>query len=201
MTIEGVNLIPAGRRTRRRQRTRAARWAVVCAAYAAAAIAIAPALSEAGAGSRAMETQQRRLEQDIEVVSQASAKLAREYHELMRSSRLMHELGGSADWGRLLGAVAATLGSDAALEGLALAPREKEPGYLLRLSGLAVSQRAVTQTALQLEELAADDEPLFASVRIQESRRRMIGSTPAVTFVIECVLRAPRERAAGEDER
>jgi hypothetical protein len=201
MSVERINLIPAERRMGRRQRARAAPWAIACGVYAVAAIAIAPALSEAGADSRALETQQRRLERDIEIVAEASAGLARDHRELMRSSRLTHELRGSADWGRLLGAVAATIGTDAALEGLALAPREKEPGYIMRLSGLAVGQRAITQIALQLEELAVGDEPLFASVKIQDSRRRMIGATQAVTFVIECALSKPGELESGEEER
>jgi hypothetical protein len=189
MSIEGVNLIPIERRAAHRQRTRALRWGIACGVYSAAAVAVAPAFSHASAAARALEIQQRRLERDIEAVAATSAKLAREHQNLVRQSRLSQELRGSADWGRLLSAVAATIGTDAAVESLALAPHETEGGYLLRLTGLAVSQRAVTQTALQLEQLAAEDEPLFSSVRIQDSRRRMIGSTAAVIFVIECVLR------------
>lgn len=199
MSIERINLIPIERRMVHRQRASALRWAVACGLYAAAAVAIAPALSQAGAGSRAMEAQQRRLERDIEVVARTSAELAREHQELVRRSRLIHELGGSADWGRLISAVAATIASDAALEGLRLAPRKDEPGYILQISGMAVSQRTITQTALQLEKLSVEGEPLFASVTITDSRRRMIGATPAVTFSIECVLHEPGESDGEED--
>jgi len=199
MSIERINLIPIERRMVHRQRTRTVRWAVACGLYSAAAVAIAPALSQAGAGSRAMEAQQRRLERDLEVVARTSAELAREHQDLLRSSRLIHELRGSADWGRLISAVAATITSDAAVESLRLAPREGKPGYILRISGMAVSQRTITETALQLEKLAVKDKPLFASVTITESRRRMIGATPAVTFSIECVL--PEPGPGEEDDR
>lgn len=191
MTIEHINLLPPARRAARRQRRRATRWAVLCAAYSLAAVAIAPALSEAAAGSRALETQQRRLQRDIERATTATTELAREHQELMRSSRLVHELRGSADWGRLLSAIAATIASDAALEGLDLAPQEEGRGYTLTLTGVAVSQRAVTQLALQLEQLVAGDQPLFSSVTIRESRRRVIGATPAVSFSIDCALLEP----------
>lgn len=200
MTIERINLLPPTRCAAHRQRSRAMRWAAVCTAYGLAAVVIAPALSEAGAGSRALETQERRLQRDIERATESTTELAREHQELMRSSRLVHELRGSADWGRLLGAVAATIASDAALEGLTLAPRKEAPGYTLTLTGVAVSQRAVTQMALQLEQLAAGDEPLFASVTIRESRRRMIGSTQAVTFSIDCALREPTAESSRESE-
>lgn len=200
MTIERINLLPPARRIAHRQRARTMRWAMVCAAYGLIGIAIAPALSEAGAGSRALETQERRLQSDIERATTSTTELAREHQELMRSSRLVHELRGSADWGRLLRALAASIASDAALEGIVLAPRKEGHGYTLELTGLAVSQRAVTQMALQLEQLAAGDEPLFNSVTIRESRRRMIGSTQAVTFSIDCALREPASEADGENE-
>lgn len=201
MTIEGVNLIPLPRRMAHRQRTRTIRWAVICGGYGAAALAIAPALSNASAAARALETQQHRLERDIAAVTEASTSLARQRQDLLRRSRLTQELAGSADWGRLLAAVAATIGADAALERLTLAPRDDAPGYLLSITGLAVSQKAVTHTALQLEQLAVENEPMFAAVMIQESRRRAIGSTPAVAFTIECTLAEKRLQAPVEDEK
>lgn len=195
--MEHINLMPLDRRLAQRQRRRRARWCSACGIYASIALALAPVLNQAGAEGRDLAAQRVRLERDVKAAAEANAQLAREREDLMRQSRLTLELQGGAQWGRLLDAVAATIGARVALERIALAPSKGDPrGYTLEITGVAVGQQAVNETALSLKRLSVEGEPLFAAVTIEGSGRRPLGSTAAVGFVLKCTL----AEAMQEDE-
>lgn len=202
-----VNLIPAQRRQTKARRRHLTRWSIGLVVYGGAVLAAHFVCgSYFGMGNRALAAEiQRstaRLRAAHRMTLTARGELVRAAGEL-KSARAV---GGQPDWGVLLALLAKNVGDDVVLEFCRLRPvgrkwnslrgsRLRDPGtagqpplaldspLLLELSGLGLSQTAVSGFILRLERTG-----LFDQVRLVKSSRRAFLHKKAIAFRLECLL-------------
>ncbi len=202
MVATCVNLIPATRRDARRRRGRLRIWGAVFVIYGLAWVA------GAVAGQVAYHGVDRGLSGELDEanarVAGAKAKVAALRAELAAAEadlKANRAVGKQPDWSVLLALLSTTLGDEIVLRscrldapaaegraGSAAGGSQPEPDVRLELSGYAQSQQAVAKALLQLEAT-----PLFAEVKLLDTRREPFLAGQAVTFRVHCVLSATAE--------
>ncbi len=202
MVATCVNLIPATRRDARRRRGRLRIWGAVFVVYGLAWVAGAVAGQVVYSGvDRGLKSE---LDESNAQVAGAKAKVAALRAELKAAEadlRANRAVGKQPDWSVLLALLSTTLGDEIVLRNCRLdAPAAKgqavsaaggsqpEPDVKVQLSGYAQSQQAVAKALLRLEAT-----PLFAEVKLLDTRREPFLEGQAVTFRVHCVLRASAE--------
>lgn len=195
--MNGVNLIPGARNSRRRRRARAVAWAWACTGCAAALFAGAAAFRAA----RTIDPAGIRGQIDAATARADAAELelarltarARERERALDAARIV---GAHPDWSVLLRAVNASRGESVALESVELVaapstgkdgPRER---YVLRLRGVATGVQDVTRFVTALEALGAMEK-----VWLKDTSARQVRGVNVSGFEIECTL-AERDRAS-----
>ncbi|MCC6949960.1 MAG: hypothetical protein IT433_00795 [Phycisphaerales bacterium] len=183
--MNAVNLLAPDRLRSHAARTRLARWALVCGAYAllTGLLVLAGAANQ---GSRvssarnvdALSAGAEQKEKDIKAVSARIAKL-------QRTESLAREITRHPDWGRLLDALAATRTEGIVFERLEfrVSPRAAgaKPGVTsatVRISGVAVSQVDAARYAVALQDLGT-----FDSVSPVETRAKGAGAQSGADLV------------------
>ena len=202
-----INLIPAQRRQTKARRRYLTRWSIGLAVYGGAILAAHFVCgSYFGMGNRVLAAEIQRSTARLKAVHRmtltARGELVRAAGEL-KSARAV---GGQPDWGVLLTLLAENVGDDVVLESCRLRPvgrawkslrggRSYDPGtagqappaldspLLLELSGLGLSQTAVSGFVLRLERTG-----LFEQVRLVKSSRQAFLHKKAIAFRLECLL-------------
>ncbi len=202
MVATCVNLIPATRRDARRRRGRLRIWGAVFVVYGLAWVAGAVAGQVVYSGvDRGLKSE---LDESNTQVAGARAKVAALRAELKAAEadlKANRAVGKQPDWSVLLALLSTTLGDEIVLRNCRLdAPAAKgqagssaggsprEPDVKVQLSGYAQSQQAVARALLRLEAT-----PLFAEVKLLDTRREPFLEGQAVTFRVHCVLSASAE--------
>lgn len=204
--MNGVNLIPATRRTAANRRARVRTW---CAVLAGSAVAC----SAGTAAFRAVWLSEGRPVRDEIAAAQATRaehdarliKLRGEIAGLRRADLAARMIGEHPDWSLLLRAVNQARGDSVALETFELradaptptaTPQPAQPGaaatpapprpterYTLRMRGIATDLARVMEFVGRLEKLGALD-----SVTMKQSRAELSHGVTVTGFDIECAL-------------
>lgn len=213
--MNGINLIPPSMLEQRRRRRRIRIWSVATTGYA---LALAGSYGAFASGrADAVDARQRIAELAAQVGREradlvAIRERALEAHREADAARMM---ASHPDWSVLLALLASPLTPDMTLDSCELTRVEPPPpppspaagpaprpsgtapvGYRVTLTGMARTQSQVTNYALDLERLGADEARLFDAVTLVEAKGRRIGSTDVVAFRIECGLAARRPAPA-----
>ncbi len=203
--MNDVNLIPAGRVTARRRRTRLYLWATVGGIYAflVAAGSLTFHVARAGEGrgvAESLEAADRQIQQDNGVLQEARRQLA----ETMTALETTTAVRGQPDWGKLLTGLSLQVGDQIVLTRCQLATLTADNKaitvegsgsltavplstlltgcrHTLVLNGFGKSQESVSRFVLRLEESGA-----FDLVRLVNSSRQTFLNGEAVAFGVEC---------------
>jgi len=182
--VNGINLIPAHRLVARRKSARFHRWlciAPACAVLLAASYGYFLSSWDTAAGDVQREIEA--LDSHIAKVQHQTAPIRSALAEARATLRVSSAVGNQPDWGRFLEVLAERLGPDAVLTSCQLepigappaenaAPAPKKPSdqpakagapeagpmpahYRLTLTGLALTQDAVSRLALDLAQWGA----------------------------------------------
>jgi len=202
-----VNLIPAGRLTRRRRRRRLCVWATACGLYVVLVGAGSLTFHVARAGeTRSAGAQLEALDRQIEQNNRALLDVRGQLAGTSTAWETARALRGQPDWSKLLTGLAAQLGDEIVLcrcqlatttvEGRALGAEEGGTetatplGTFLTgcrrtlvLNGYGKSQAGVSQFVLRLERCG-----VFDLVRLVSSSRQTFLDGEAVAFTVECRL-------------
>ncbi len=202
MVATCVNLIPATRRDARRRRGRLRIWGAVFVIYGLAWVAAAVAGQVVYSGvDRGLRGE---LDESNARVAGAKAKVAALRAELAGAEadlKANRAVGKQPDWSVLLALLSTTLGDEIVLRncrldapaavgqaGSAAGGSQPESHVKVELSGYAQSQQAVAKALLRLEAT-----PLFAVVKLLDTRREPFLAGQAVAFRVHCVLSAEAE--------
>lgn len=202
MIRPGVNLVPVTRRDARLRRARVRFWAaagvVGVGLWIAAFVGVQLVVTR---DDRAVRDELDRVsamaEDTRQEVAALRANIVREQGRLQAT----RAVGEQPDWSVLLALLSSVLGEEAVLRTIKIdAPpestnasdtRASDPKpVLLELAGLGRSQQVVTRFVLRLEAM-----PLFARVRLLDTRREPFLASHAVGFRIECMLATDEEAA------
>ncbi len=192
-----INLIPIERRQARRRRIHRRAWVGACAFYAVVWVAVfLVARGIVVSDDRALGEQ---LEDAQGRVAQAKASVTGRRVDLSEARAALEAnlaVGRQPDWSVLLALLSTTLGDEVVLRRCRLGPvgggpagragadeAEERQIIKLELMGLALTQQAVTQVILRLEQTR-----LFRSVKLIDTRREPFMAGHAVAFRAECVL-------------
>ena len=207
--MNGINLIPSHRLVMRRRAARVRMWmciAPACVLLLSGSYGYLLGTWDTNAG----EVQDRlsALEPEIAAREGENADQKRRLDEAKAALAAARSVGAQPNWGLLVAYVAQKLGEEAVLSDLVLEPVAAAPAtgasppptrsagkpspaeaatrpasYRLTLSGLALTQEAVTRLALALS-----DPALFDRVKLVESKRSTFSGAEAVAFRIECAI-------------
>lgn len=206
-----VDLIPAPRRAQRKRRTRVRVWAAAVGAYGVVLGGLLAATATAWeTDDRTPAEQLAHMEKENELRRRDTARLASVIVERQRELAANLAVENQPDWSILLALLAKAMGQDAALRNAQLSqevvtqaesagavPAASGAGaasqkgasassprtFVLRLTGLARSQQAVSSVVQSLESSG-----VFSTVELQEARREAADGSDAVAFTIFCRL-------------
>ena len=191
--MKGVNLIPLPLRLARSHRRRTRRWALACAAYAAALLmtcAVIRGLWSADCLTLNGEIAStgRRIDDANRELSLRRAQLA----EMQEQSRVSQAISDQSDWSALLGAVSTQMDDDLVLREVRLgaapgnearnvadtltAPRR----YELSIHGVSRTSAGVSKFVAELEKMQFFDE-----VKLVRTSRETFLNVPATGFEVE----------------
>ena len=211
--MNAINLIPRARMEARRRRARWVRCFAVCGAYAVLLLGLC-ALSRL-AYVKVDPTVKEKLVESATEVERAGKAIVAVKEQLaladatLRASRSISE---QPDWSALMALLAAKAGDEIVLKTCLVRPKDPdrqvdtrsqgpgaleggarvaqapaaEPSMVLGLSGLGLSQGAVSQFVLKLEATR-----LFAKVALIDTSRAALERTDAIAFRLECSLDEP----------
>ena len=212
--MKAINLIPAARIEARRRRAQWVRCFAACGVYGVLVMA-ACALCRLPYAKNDPTVKEKLVEADVEVDRAGKTiVLVREQLALAEATlRASRSISEQPDWSGLMALLAAKAGDEIVLktclvrpkdpdrgvdyralgpaaEGAARAapPAPAEPSMALGLSGLGLSQAAVSQFVLNLERTG-----LFARVALIDTSRAALDRTDAIAFRIECSLDEPAD--------
>lgn len=200
-----INLIPVDRRRAARCRTRIRAWLVIGTTYAlflvvaTLVVRLVWSFDNGALEQELAEVTSARNQNDLDVI-----RLKRQIRQLRADVEANRAVSDQADWSILLALLAAELDDQIVLRRCQLSmPRSQSgttqtrPGSTddagdesqepvvrsLQLSGLGLSQGAVAQFVLRLEQTS-----LFREVTQAETRREPFREHHAVAFRIECII-------------
>jgi hypothetical protein len=212
--MNGINLIPSHRLTARRRAARIRMWmyiAPACITFLSGSYGYLWGTWETS--SAPVQERLDALGPRIDEAERENARLKALLAEAKAGLAAARSIGEQPDWGRVLAYLAQKLGDKTVLTEVLLEPATpapaamsgpaagsakssatdapaRAPGYHLTLSGLGLTQQAVTQLALDLTT-----PPIFDSVKLVESKRTAFSGAEAVAFKIECSIEEPEGRS------
>ncbi|MEX0745547.1 MAG: PilN domain-containing protein [Phycisphaeraceae bacterium] len=195
--MQAVNLIPDARRDARRSRRHARRWSVAGVIYALALVGIwLIAQSIFGGADRALAEQLNDIDKQRASAAEQIRKLEPRLAEAQTTLAASRSVGSQPDWSLLLNLLAQQLGEEVLLTSCRLEPAsatgpvaarpadgQPQQHYRVRLAGLGLSQRDVSDYLLRLEKTG-----LFSRVTLIDTRKEPFRDTLAVGFRMECEL-------------
>ncbi len=200
-----VNLIPAERLRRRRQRARLCAWTAVCGAYTILLIAGSLTLRVLRATEdRNMTGQLSTVTQEVERDNRTMLQLRRELAEATTALETARAIHAQPDWGKLFMGLAAQLDEEIVLSRcrlVTMAEGDKaitepwsesaqarplsallaECRHRLTLTGYGKAQDSVSRFVLRLESVGT-----FDLVRLTSSSRQSFLGGEATAFTVEC---------------
>ncbi len=198
MSVISVNLVPSARREAQVRSARIRFWFMTCAVYGLGWLGV---LVLVGATALNDDTGLRdELRQVNGLVAESESELVALRGELIRSRAELTTsltIGKQPDWSALLALLSTTLGDRIILRNCKLTTLHKSPGMRgpatgvaresttiqLQLGGLGLSQQAVSEFVLRLEETS-----LFRQVKLLDTRREPFLDGDAIAFHVECLL-------------
>ena len=198
MSVISVNLVPSARREAQVRSARIRFWFMTCAVYGLGWLGV---LVLVGATALNDDTGLRdELRQVNGLVAESESELVALRSELIRSRAELTTsltIGKQPDWSALLALLSTTLGDRIILRNCKLTTLHKSPGMhgpatgvaresttiQLQLGGLGLSQQAVSEFVLRLEETS-----LFRQVKLLDTRREPFLDGDAIAFHVECLL-------------
>jgi len=197
--IEPIDLIASQRVAIRRRKRRAAGWRLALIVYGSAVALAALLMNVAGTGRDAAERAelvrtQAALGQTLGSIEQLGSRI----EKLRPSLAVVREAEARPDWSVLLRLVSDVRTESMALRRFSFKPAgpkdDPNASYALEISGVAKSQSEISEFVLELESAE-----LFASVRLRESRRALVGTAEVAEFVVDATLRdGPPESGEGK---
>ena len=203
-----VNLVPPARREMQHKKARIRFWMMTSGAYGLCWLVIAGLVGATGLNDDTALRQE--LDQLNALVGSSESELSQMRGELGRINvelATSRAIGRQPDWSILLALLSSTLGDHITLRNCALGTSQESlgargprtavtsndapaPGGMpdsanlrLELMGLGLSQQAVSEFVLRLEEMT-----LFRKVKLIETRREPYLETEAIAFRIVCVF-------------
>jgi hypothetical protein len=194
--VNGVNLIPAARRSARARARQARIWAgVTVTCVVALGLAHLALWNAWRPSSDDPSAELERLTAAVTAAERLDHATRDKLREAKSAAAASKEMSDQPDWGVLMTFIAGKLGDDAALDtvrlGLPALPAAAKGGKppalhgrrSLTLTGLARTQEAASRIAIELRQ-----SDLFDDVALAETRRTDFMSSKAVSFRIECAL-------------
>ncbi len=197
-----VNLVALAHRELQHKKARIRFWLMTSGAYGLCWLVVFMLVGATSLNDDTVFRQE--LDQLNAFVSSAESELAQMRGELGRINvelATSRAIGRQPDWSILLALLSSTLGDNITLRSCAL-ERSRGPlprgattgapapvgmpnsaGLQLELIGLGLSQQAVSEFVLRLEEMT-----LFRQVKLIETRREPYLESEAIAFRIECVF-------------
>ena len=198
MSVISVNLVPSARREAQVRSARIRFWFMTCAVYGLGWLGV---LVLVGATALNDDTGLRdELRQVNGLVAESESELVALRGELIRSRAELTTsltIGKQPDWSALLALLSTTLGDRIILRNCKRTTLHTSPGMRgpatgvaresttiqLQLGGLGLSQQAVSEFVLRLEETS-----LFRQVKLLDTRREPFLDGDAIAFHVECLL-------------
>lgn len=208
MATHVANFVPPARVAMLALRRRRRMWGMACAAYMFVAAGVCGSIAASSGVAlpsirHDLEREERKGTGLREAIARTSARIG-DTNKRLETSRLVRL---HPDWSGIFRLIAEERGNEVVLEGCDLRPvwdsgsganaKTEKPTiareYTLALSGLAASQKAVSNYVLALENSGA-----FQTVQRVETRTRTEGKQQLVGFTVRCTLtdRDPRKSEA-----
>jgi hypothetical protein len=199
--LKGVNLIPQPLYAARRRKRRLRRWALGCAAYAAALMMTCALMRGVWcANYRSLDSEIASTNHRIEDANRRIAGLRTQLFELQEQSRTAEAIADQPDWSILQNAVAVQMEDDLVLREVRLgattttavrgvadtlwAPKR----YQLSIHGVARTPAGVSKFVSKLEQMQ-----FFDDVKLLRTSREEFLNGPAVSFEVETSF-GPQQR-------
>ncbi len=199
--VTQLNLIPRVCLLRRRRRARLGRWALATAGYGlVCGVGVLAAVTGRARSLTTAQTQlvgaESRLAKAQEELGGLKPRISRDGRELQRLRAVMDH----PDWSVLLRYLAQARGEEVALTSVQVAALVTKTGaatvapegYIVRVTGLGRSQRAVSGFVLTVEASGVLDRVVLA-----ESKARVVRGMEFVGFNLECEIRGQAEPSSG----
>jgi hypothetical protein len=192
-----INLIPRERRLLMRLRARRRLWIIAGTGYALfAGVAAGVAALGGTQADRSLDGDLEKARAERRTAQEIGGRLAGEIAQLDRTVDAHCAIVERPDWSILLTLLAQSCGDEIVLSRCSADARpqadesERLAPIVVELDGFGRDQESVTRFVLRMEEL-----PVFAKVKLRETRREPFGSGHATAFRLRCEIDAGEEES------
>lgn len=193
-----INLIPASRRSERLVRLAIRKWLAVGVSYALVVFLLWATYSSTGARDYlALASELADAQAGGRTAQQSVNQLRRQLTDATQRRSVAEEVRNRPDWSLLLICLGNEVGNDIVLREVQVFPgentaRDARPKelqifgadtYTVSIRGVGLSQQAVSQFTLRLQNLG-----LFDTVQMTRSGREQLGNSSGIGFDLQCQL-------------